>query len=113
MSDGYNGWTNWETWNAKLWLDNGDLCDPFEIQEQGRYCAETYGDNAAGEMAEWLWNQVDEHLRFADGERYHATGLGADLLTSAVERINWKEIGEAYCEEARENEREQTANANA
>ena len=20
----YNGWTNWETWNFKLWLDNSE-----------------------------------------------------------------------------------------
>src|SRR5215472_14793526 len=22
MSEGYNGWTNYETWNVALWLDN-------------------------------------------------------------------------------------------
>ena len=23
-NENYNGWTNWETWNFKLWLDNSE-----------------------------------------------------------------------------------------
>ena len=119
MSEGYNGWKNYETWCVKLWADNGELCDPDEISEQGRYCAENFGEDAEEKMAGWLESIVDNHLRQwgsyapTTGDTLHASGLGADLLQTALERVDWHEIAQAYCEEARENEAEQTANAEA
>lgn len=118
-SNGYNGWTNYETWVVKLWVDNGALCDTNEIDEQARYCAENFGDEAERHFGDWLRDQVDTHLRqwgsYApmSDNAYHASGLGADLMASALEEVSWDEIARAYCEQARENEREQVANANA
>ena len=29
----YNGWTNYETWNFKLWLDNDETTHKFVISK--------------------------------------------------------------------------------
>ena len=106
MSDGYNGWTNHETWLVNLWINEG-LLDLFEVGEQARHFAEQDEDNAAWEMAKWLREQVDEVI----GDQ--PVGLAADLIGSAMASVNWEEIAVHFTDEAIENERQQTENAEA
>lgn len=82
----YNGWSNRETWLVNLWID-GD-------QKTYEYVQEAYreqGDVHA--RAEWLENEVhkwlDSSLRDANAS------LWSDLLTNALNRVNWLEIVEA------------------
>ena len=86
----YNGWTNWETWNFKLWLDNSE--DSYKAV---MYIAEElYGrDNDKNDLAkelESLANELcEETLRFE-------TGFFADICNSAIKEVNFYEIAEAY-----------------
>lgn len=41
MSDGYNGWTNYETWNVALWLENTEDLYAQMVTFMSRY----NGDN--------------------------------------------------------------------
>lgn len=106
MSDGYNGWTNWETWVTNLWIQEG-LLDLFEAGEQARYFAEQDEDTAAYEMGKWIREQVEEVI----GEQ--PAGLVADFVGGALGSVDWTEIGEHFTDEAIENERQQTENAEA
>lgn len=89
---GYNGWTNYETWVVKLWMDN----------EQGSY-------DAGREMAQQAWNDAEADRLFTREERAahgladqlkaeyeefkpEVTGVWADLLTAALPEVNWHEI---------------------
>lgn len=85
MSD-YQGWTNYETWNVKLWLDN----------EQGSY----------GDMVSMARAAKGEYDLAADLKSYvedMAPDLGAsmfaDLLGAALQSVNWQEIAAAYLED--------------
>lgn len=84
-SEQYNGWTNRETWLANIWLDAGEV-------EQGAFIR-LATELSASELADSL-------------EEYYASvlpelpsGLYADLLAGAVERINWREIAKKLWEE--------------
>jgi hypothetical protein len=106
----YNGWTNYETWLANLWITEGALGDPMGVEEQARYYAENGEDAAPSRMGEWLKEQTEEML---DEANLRTGGLAADLLGAALSRVDWRTIGKHYTDEAIENERQQTENANA
>jgi hypothetical protein len=79
------------------------------VEEQARYFAENGEDAAPTRMGEWLFEQVQE---VCDGYST-GDGLAADLLGAALSRVDWRTIGKHYTDEAIENERQQTENANA
>lgn len=70
----YNGWTNYETWCVKLWLDQ-------------------YGYEISWGPAEIWIEELDE----LEGVR--TVGVFRDLLTTALQEVNWTEIDNSYQEE--------------
>lgn len=73
----YNGWVNYETWLAALWLDN---------------TSETYHywrERACNEPM----HVVADALKEAHEDGFDETvGLYADLINAALSRINWFDI---------------------
>lgn len=113
MADGYNGWSNYETWLVNLWLGEGIIGDLHGVEEQARAFAESNdsdGNFAAYEMGRWLKEQVTE---IGCGSYPTGDGLAADLLGASLSRVDWTEIGRHYTDQAIQNEAEQTENANA
>lgn len=82
MSKGYNGWTNYETWNVALWLgnDEGLYLAYTEALESEPFTAESL---AALVMDELLPNGTPDF----DGERSRYT------------RVNWQEIADNFNED--------------
>ena len=87
----YNGWTNYETWNVKLWLDN----------EEGTYADTQHMARGARDE----WELADELKSYVEDM---APDLGAsmfaDLLGAALSEVNWQEIAAAYIEDYAEGE---------
>lgn len=103
MSDvqGYQGWTNYETWATALWLDNEQ--HSYEgARETARQCyrdaeATTYGlsrlDVAVHDLADVLREELDEAMPDLEASMW------SDLLRSAFGEIDWKELAEHYLDD--------------
>lgn len=98
----YNGWTNYETWNVKLWMDNDEgsyhfwkeaTLDALDEGYDGMTRHESVKDAARARLAD----QLKEHHEEA------APDLGAscyaDLLGAALSEVNWCEIAESLIDD--------------
>jgi hypothetical protein len=97
----YNGWTNYETWNVKLWMDNDQ-----GSYEYWREAAQEAYDSATAERsftkAERATLDIMQKLKseHEDAEQDVLERAGvqasmwADLLGAALSEVNWYEIAE-------------------
>lgn len=83
----YNGWTNWETWNFKLWIDNNESSYKA-ILELAESCEKK---ELSKELRLWAYDMI-EATRLE-------CGFFADVCNSAVKQINFYEIAESYLED--------------
>lgn len=85
----YNGWTNYESWLVGLWLDN-DQGTHEAARELAAGCASDFaaGDAIKAFVEEW-----------AEISETPTTGLFADLITAALARVDWRELGSHFREE--------------
>lgn len=104
----YNGWTNYETWAVKLWIDNEEYSYRFwkeQAQEAWKASADkspnqfmNRRDNAQSMLAEWLKDQHEDEsihpvFKAAEGSVF------ADLLNAALSDVNWHEIANAMLDD--------------
>ena len=82
---GYNGWANWATWNANLW--DGEVF--YEMIQDAKDSGDDKMEVAA--MLEGYYNDAAESLG--------AQGFFSDVISSAVNEIDWEEIVESHWEE--------------
>lgn len=99
MSDGYNGWTNYETWCVNLWWNN-DSGSQEALAEMARDCwgsaKETKFRTRSLVARRALWEGLKD--RFTAEMPELETSLYSDLLTSVAGRVNWEEIANAALE---------------
>ena len=99
----YEGWTNYETWAVKLWLDNEEMTYRFwrartiglsnEAREMGgRWSFEDAGGRAISVLADEL---KAEHEK----DTPEVAGVYADLLNAALSSVEWREIARALLDD--------------
>jgi hypothetical protein len=96
----YNGWTNYETWAVKLWMDNEE--------PSYRYWREVTRDVLDEEPEKYRSHALiladrlkDEHAE-ALPEVQGFAGFAADLLNAAFGDVDWYEIAESLINDAKE-----------
>jgi hypothetical protein len=90
----YNGWENYETWVTAMYLDGnyeGGEQTYLEVLDLARQI-EQDGDDARVALAQVLREYVSERVS-PDG------GLGADLVGSASDSVDWDTLAHHKLEE--------------
>ncbi len=91
----YNGWTNYETWNWKLWLDNDHGTYLHWQDETQHICTEaTDRDDAVDTLMERLKDDCEVNVPES------VCGSYADMLSAAIGEINFHEIAESMIDDA-------------
>jgi len=89
MADRYNGYTNYETWNVALWINND--------QGESEYWAERAGEvTDPYDLGEELKAAHEERAEEFIGDR---TGTLVDMLNASLGQVNWYEIAEGLIQE--------------
>lgn len=94
MDKGYNGWTNYETWNAKLWIDNSQGDQEYWNERAMECLNELDGDK--DEAASALAREMELS---SDDNAPEVSGVYADLLNAALGRIDWYEIAQSIVDD--------------
>ena len=111
----YNGWSNYETWNFKLWLDNDQDLHNYIIGEIKKIKAFPSQDNKAYEVSNFLRSYIKDNVpnlnvstrsQSVHGLMSDKNGFYSDILNAALRDINTYEIAESYLEDLKEDERE-------
>ena len=108
----YNGWTNYETWNVKLWIDNeeGDYhywrervqeirCNHTEVilkdvnnieDDIANFDSDSARYDLMTELQDWVeeGNPLNEQ-----------PSMYSDLLGAAICEVNWHEIAQAMIDD--------------
>ena len=110
MNTEYNGWTNYETWAVKLWMDNEESSYRFWA-ERAQECADeakgTLSANArltgkepftTQEKAAFaLSRELKDH--FEEGNPVTDASVWADLMNAALSEVNWHEIAKSLLDD--------------
>ena len=102
MSDDkkYNGWSNYETWNVALWLDN----EQSSYQEMHGLADEVWLDavpSASFTKEEQALLTLSDRIKVRIEENMPDLGAScyADLLNAAIGEVDWREIAEHYLDD--------------
>jgi hypothetical protein len=84
QNQGYQGWKNYETWAANLWITN----DPGGDEEVMRIAK---SGQPLYERSEMIKQLVEMYIYGDNGEET-TSGLATDLLRGAIDNIDFREI---------------------
>lgn len=107
MSDKtYNGWSSYETWLVKLWMDNEQGTQEYFSEQAERVLKdnpddpdEEDNDSQQSERIHMLAEMVKEHH---EESLPKLEGFAADLMNAALSEVDWNEIANSLLEDAKE-----------
>ena len=107
----YNGWSNYETWNFKLWLDNDQDVHNYIIDEIKKIKSLPNDGRITFEVSNFLRSYIDDNMPNLNvsskgqslfGSMADKNGFYGDILNAALRDINTYEIAESYLEDLKQ-----------
>ena len=105
----YNGWSNYETWNFKLWLDNEEDVHNYIIGEIKKIKASPdNGQDIKYEASNFLRSYIDNNMPNLNvsvrgqsiyGSMCDKNGFYQDILNAGLREINTYEVAESYIDD--------------
>lgn len=94
----YNGWTNYPTWAVNLWMDN-DQASAMFWERESIDCLEYHNHDRSDSIY-----VMEERLKEYHEENNPIDGANAyaDVLSWALQYVNWREIAEHLIDSAME-----------
>ena len=110
MSNGYNGWKNYETWVTNLWLRNDQYGYEYWLDRARqiyKHKAKTTQYFSKKEKAVYMFadDLQDGHEQALDDmmeSQNLSASLWTDLLRRSLSDVNWKEIAKHIIDEVLE-----------
>lgn len=101
----YNGWTNYETWVVKLWMDNDAANDSY-YREQAQSVYDEAKATQTFSRADVATIAFADFIRVEHEERQSKlmpdAGVFTDLLNAAMTEVDWHEIAAHYIDDGLE-----------
>lgn len=98
----YQGYTNYETFIVKVWIDNEQSTREWWLS-LARRCLQNAVPSqylSAQQNAEIELERLLKDSHQAEAERLPMAGVHADLMQAALEEVDWKSLSETLMEEA-------------
>ena len=103
MSEKYNGWTNYETWVVNLWMSNDEGSYHYWTDIVRDFYDEADSDDTFTKKESAIYNLTnqlkDQHI----DNQPDTYGVYADLITAALDTVDWREIAEHWIDDHIEN----------
>ena len=106
----YNGWTNYETWAVNLWMSDSEMQAGYWQGVAEAIVSEYSDESEVDHLAQATRELAEQMKNEYQSEMPEVSGVWADLLGSAIERVDWREIA-AHLVEAAAEEIDQEANS--
>ena len=99
----YNGWTNYETWDCKLWIDNEQSSQAY-WREVAQEAKANPIENEYMTLERCIVNALADNMKEQFEEQAEAwmkdqASFFADIFNAGLGRVNWHEIAESLIEE--------------
>tara|TARA_R100000329_G_C7558067_1_gene197335 strand:+ start:485 stop:775 length:291 start_codon:yes stop_codon:yes gene_type:complete len=84
MSNKYNGWTNYETWNFNLWITNDEEDYNYALK-LAEDCENRY--DLSKKLEEWAIEMADDCSC--------VYGFISDMINSSIKEVNFYEVAQS------------------